>query len=206
MRWLRAAAVLLTVAGCAPPESASQRYERWLEAGSRAQVRAYESYLQSRDVAGIVPTAQLLRTGRRWRSCRVAEFSVPPRDSWPEIVATLVLVDELKKAGVLRAPQVASAWRDKAFNACEGGSTRSRHLRNNALDFDVVLTERDVERLCRYWRRHGDTLRFGLGFYSSTRIHVDTTGFRTWGYDYRRATSQCVRIEGARARGAQADR
>ena len=42
--------------------------------------------------------------------------------------------------------------------------------------------------------RHGAEHRFGLGFYSPTRIHVDTAGFRTWGRDYTRRTSLCRAI------------
>lgn len=35
-------------------------------------------------------------------------------------------------------------------------------------------------------------LAMGLGFYTPTKIHIDTSGYRTWGNDYRRGTSLCM--------------
>ncbi|WP_460734908.1 D-Ala-D-Ala carboxypeptidase family metallohydrolase [Lysobacter tyrosinilyticus] len=104
---------------------------------------------------------------------------------------TLQLVADLRATGILKDVVVASAWRSPSFNRCEGGSSASRHLTNNALDFDIRGTL-DVIGLCAYWRTHGAARKFGLGFYSPTEIHVDTSGFRTWGYDYHRATSLCT--------------
>lgn len=191
------AAALLVAAGAAGcSRSATDRYEYWLSAGPRDEVRAYETYLRSQGVDGILATRELLRTGRRWRPCRVDEFSVPPRELWPRMVATLVLVRDLQRRGLLRAPHVASGWRSESFNRCEGGSLRSRHLDNAAIDFDIEPADDDGERLCRFWRESGPHVKFGLGFYSSNRIHVDTAGFRTWGYDHHRSTSLCLRDAG----------
>jgi hypothetical protein len=88
------------------------------------------------------------------------------------------------------APVVASSFRTTAFNRCEGGSARSRHLANNALDFDLGADA--GQRLCDWWRRHGKTRGVGLGFYTPRRIHIDTAGFRTWGSDHTGKTSRCV--------------
>lgn len=134
---------------------------------------------------------QLLRSGRRWRRCAVDEFALPPPAAWPSMRPTLALVRDLTRAGVLVQPQVASGFRTSAFNRCEGGSSRSRHLTNNALDFELG-PRASVADLCRYWRTHGAARRFGLGFYGERQIHVDTSGFRTWGYDYTRRSSLCV--------------
>lgn len=103
--------------------------------------------------------------------------------------ATLALVRDLRAARVVVDPAVASSFRTSAFNRCEGGSAKSRHLANNALDFDLE-TAAD-RRLCAWWHAHGAKHRFGLGFYSPTRIHVDTAGFRTWGSDHTSRTSLC---------------
>lgn len=108
---------------------------------------------------------------------------------------TLKLTAELKAAGILTTAKVASAWRSATFNQCEGGSPGSRHLANNALDFDIAGQGIDVRVLCRYWRKHGAASRFGLGFYSPGKIHVDTSGFRTWGSNHHRDTSLCARYE-----------
>lgn len=193
MRFACCALVLLIPTACDPaPESDARRYARWLAAGPREQVANYQAYLRRHDVDQVVPMPQLLRSGRRWRRCNIEEFAVPPRKDWPTINATLVLVRDLKGAAILKQPQVVSAWRSEEFNRCEGGSPQSRHRRNNALDFVVADDDENVVRLCDYWRRHGAARRFGLGFYSTTRIHIDTSGFRTWGSDHRRGTSLCA--------------
>ena len=191
MRFAAGILLLFAAAGCAVPDSPQQRYERWLAQGHGAIVRDYENHLRAHRVDGVVPMPQLLRSGRYWRRCHSTEFAVPPRDAWPGIVPTLALVRELKDAGLLREARVASAWRNPGFNGCEGGSARSRHLHNNALDFDVALDEGARRRLCG---RSGADAKFGLGFYRPTKIHVDTSGFRTWGPSYRRASSLCLHL------------
>lgn len=180
----------LAVAACDSPPDTTQRYRQWLESGHGAQVAAYAAYLRGEDLERVLPMPDLLRSGRRWRRCQAEEFSVPPRAQWSEMKPTLELVAKLQAAGVLKGARVASAWRSSEFNHCEGGSSRSRHLGNNALDFDIARGI-DAEALCRYWRVHGISSRFGLGFYSPTAIHVDTSGFRTWGHDHHRGTSLC---------------
>jgi hypothetical protein len=192
MRLVAGALLCLAAAACAKPESSAMRYQRWLDAGHRDQVSAYEAYLRAGGLDRVVPMPELLRSGRRWQHCKASEFAVPPREEWQAMTATLQLVGRLRTAGILGRTQVVSAWRSPAFNRCEGGSSRSRHLRNNALDFDIAGGT-NVEALCAYWRRHGAGRRFGLGFYSPGRIHVDTSGFRTWGRNYRRDSSLCVR-------------
>jgi peptidase M15-like protein len=168
------------------------RYRRWLEGGAREQAAAYEAHLRASGLDRIIPIPELLRSGRRWKQCNADEFGLPPREYWSEIEPTLELVAELRAAKILADAHVASAWRNKAFNRCEGGSAHSRHLANNALDFDLGGDGADVDALCAYWRTHGAALHFGLGFYAPNRIHVDTSGFRTWGRDHHRGSSQCV--------------
>lgn len=183
----------LYITACsAPPESSASRYQRWLEAGNHDQASAYEAYLHAQGLDRVIPMPELLRSGRHWHECNTSEFAVPPRKEWGAMVPTLRLVGELETAGVLAHAEVASAWRSPVFNRCEGGSSESRHLSNNALDFDIV-NGISVSALCAYWHENGARRRFGLGFYSSGKIHVDTSGFRTWGYDHHGGTSLCVR-------------
>jgi hypothetical protein len=180
----------LAVAACDSHPDTTQRYRQWLESGHGTQVAAYAAYLRSEDLERVLPMPELLRSGRRWRRCHAEEFLVPLRAQWSAMRPTLKLVAELQAAGVLEGARVASGWRSSGFNDCEGGSSRSRHLGNNALDFDIAGGT-DVAALCGYWRLHGTTRSFGLGFYSPTAIHVDTSGFRTWGHDHHRGTSLC---------------
>jgi hypothetical protein len=191
LAWL----VLLAAVACQPaPEPAP--FERWLAAGHAPEVRRYGEHLAAAGVADVVPMPQLLRRGRRWRQCGGTAFAVPARERWDAIVPTLMLLRELRSQRLLPADRVVSAWRDPAFNTCEGGSPASRHLRNNALDIEFDAGPANTRRLCEFWRRHGARLGFGLGFYTPTKIHLDTAGFRTWGADHHRRTSLCAQPAG----------
>lgn len=178
--------------GCsvvAPPQS---RYAQWLEAGHRAEVERYAAYLRAERVHGIVPTPGLLRTSRRWRVCGHPEFAVPPASVQAHMPPTLRLVAQLHAAGLVDPALARSVYRDPAVNACAGGSTRSRHLENRAIDFDLPVRGDNVARLCAFWRTQGRAANMGLGFYTPTAIHVDTAGYRTWGTDFTRRSSLCT--------------
>lgn len=171
-------------------ESPETRFGAWVERGHREEVAAYHAFLKANGVVDALPLHQLLASGRRWKSCGHDAFSIPPRDQWPAMVPTLRLVDALKSEGYLQGAVAVSAYRDAVFNACEGGSTRSRHMANTALDFDSLATG-EQDRLCAWWKIHGKRHGFGLGFYGQDRIHVDTAGHRTWGHDYTGKSSPC---------------
>ena len=175
--------------GTKPPDEAA-RFDAWHRAGNAHAVAAYTAFLRRHEVDGVLSLPELLRSGRHWKRCRMSEFVVPPADAWPRIVPTLRVVRALQRERLLAGARAVSVFRGPALNRCEGGSRGSRHLIHNAIDFD--LTEgADIGELCRYWREHGKEMRFGLGFYDARRIHVDTSGFRTWGLDYTFRTSRC---------------
>lgn len=180
----------------APPRvanaSAAARFARW-QATNPGRVAEYLGYLQRQGVGEVLPPEQLLRLGRRWERCGGVEFSLPPRELWPRIVPTLKLLASLQSEGLLRDARVASAWRPQDYNRCEGGSQASRHLDNLALDLDLPNSQASrVQALCQRWRQIGPARHWGLGFYSPTRVHLDTAGFRSWGYDYRGKSSLCT--------------
>jgi Peptidase M15 len=172
-------------------QSPAVRFGQWRSAHA-SEVTAYLAYLDANNVGGVVPPDQLLRTGRRWRVCGGQEFDTPPRADWPHVVPTLRLLADLRRRGLLGDSTVASGFRTPDYNRCEGGSGASRHLSNRALDLDLVPPTGGVAALCRAWRREGAALDWGLGFYSSTQIHLDTAGFRTWGSDHHSGTSLCA--------------
>ena len=107
---------------------------------------------------------------------------------------TLRVVAQLQTMGIVTGANMRSGYRSPDVNECSGGSSRSRHVLNNALDFDLA-DDRYVTALCDFWRRQGPSLRMGLGFYTPTKIHIDTRAHRTWGSDHRRGTSLCVRVD-----------
>ncbi len=175
------------------PQAPEARYEAWLAAGHRPQAQAYADDLLKQGVADVVPMATLSRTSRRWRLCRHDEFATPPPALQRNMPPTLRVVAQLRDAGILDPALARSVYRDEAVNRCAGGSARSKHGENLAIDFDLASNPENVARLCTLWREHGPALDLGLGFYTPTAIHLDTAGFRTWGSDHRRGTSLCVR-------------
>ena len=71
-------------------------------------------------------------------------------------------------------------------------SPKSKHMQLNAIDFDIDATPESLENLCNAWKTLGPELKLGLGFYTPTRIHLDTQGFRSWGSDHTHKTSLCL--------------
>ena len=181
------AAVSCMLAAC-NGQSGTAPFETW-RAVHQPEMNAYAAFLRTHDVANVVPMHRLLRAGRRWKTCRASEFEVPPRNAWPSMPDTLRALRAMQSAAVIAKPTVTSAFRTPGFNRREGGSARSKHLTNNALDPDLGA-DADA-RLCAWWRKFGPEHRLGLGFYTPTRIHIDTSGFRTWGRDHTHRTSLC---------------
>ncbi|SDY43898.1 Peptidase M15 [Lysobacter sp. yr284] len=184
-------AAALLLAGCAA-DTPEQRFARWRGDGRDEAVRAYTDYLARQGVAAAAPLSQQLRSGRNWRGCGADEFALPPRASWPQSVASLRLLAELRAAGLIDGARIVSGYRAPDFNRCEGGSRQSRHMAGGAYDLELAA-DTDGARLCAFWRRRGPATGFGLGFYDRRRLHVDTAGLRTWGGDYTRKTSPCLR-------------
>ncbi|WP_242108596.1 D-Ala-D-Ala carboxypeptidase family metallohydrolase [Luteimonas aquatica] len=182
--------LLLAACGAFSP-SPAERYARWRESDAAAATDDYLAYLRQAGVADVLPPAQLLRSGRAWWRCGASEFAVPPRAAWPRMIPTLRLVRALRQQGLLDGAEVGSAYRGATLNRCEGGSTRSQHLRNAALDFDLPADPSRIARLCAHWRKAGASSGFGLGLYDNRHVHVDSAGYRTWGSDYRRRSSPC---------------
>jgi hypothetical protein len=184
-------AILLATACTRTPPDAAQRYDDWRQGAGAEGLIAYERMLTDAGVGDVVPTHALLRSSRRWRTCQAPEFLLPPSDRAAAIVPTLRVVAQLQALGIVEGSNVRSGYRSAALNHCSGGSARSRHLLNNALDFDLADGSQ-ASALCEFWRTRGPSLAMGLGFYTPTRIHIDTSGHRTWGNNHRRGTSLCA--------------
>lgn len=162
-------------------------YRNWFSASPAhgVAVRAFNAYLATYRVAGIVPTWQLLRTATSWQRCGGAPFEVPPVGEWPNIVQTLRYVNDYVVPAVGPVEPV-SAYRNPALNVCAGGAAESAHKHYSAIDLVPLRpTSREelMRTLCRAHARRGDDYQVGLGFYAFLRFHVDTTRFRRWGTD-----------------------
>lgn len=157
--------------------------QHWLSVPDHAtELTAFDTWLFTQGVGGIVPTTDLWRQGTDWRALAQPPFAVPPRDLWPGIVPTLVVLrDEV--IPLVGPVEVVSGFRTFRYNQLAGGAPGSRHRWFEALDvLPRAPWPRRVlhHRLVGWWRTDGPGAQVGLGLYEHTRFHVDTWRHRTW--------------------------
>jgi hypothetical protein len=162
-------------------------YRSWYLAAPwrSAQVKSFNDYLLSYQVAGIVPTWQLLRTATSWQKCGGQPFEVPPTEEWPHIVQTLRYVHDYVIPAVGPVEPV-SGYRNPILNQCAGGAPESAHKHYSAIDLVPLrptTREQLMRTLCNAHSLHGNEYSTGLGFYAYLRFHVDSTKFRRWNMD-----------------------
>lgn len=180
------------------PNQSRADYLAWLARSpqNRQNVRAFGTFLEAREVEGVLPTWQLVRTSSSWQECSAQPFEVAPVQQWKNIVNTLAFVREEVVPAVGKL-EVLSAYRNERLNSCSGGRPGSAHRMFFAMDLvprgEITRSEL-IDTLCRIHRREGRDYRTGLGFYSGIRFHVDSSGFRKWGADGRGSSSPCNRI------------
>ena len=167
-------------------------YRSWYLAAPwrAAQVKSFNDYLVTYEVAGIVPTWQLLRTATSWQKCGGQPFEVPPTTEWPHIVQTLRYIHDyvIPAVGPVEA---VSGYRNPVLNRCAGGAPESAHKHYSAIDLvplRPIMREALMQDLCTLHARSGLPYGVGLGFYAYLRFHVDTTKYRRWGTDPNVAT------------------
>jgi uncharacterized protein YcbK (DUF882 family) len=178
-------------------------FAQWRRGVVADDLAALSRFLADRQVADVLPLADILRSDARWRRCKAQPFAMPPRAQWDNMARTLRFLrdDLVPVTGPLR---VVSGYRDAVANRCFKGAKASRHLTFAALDLEPVG---DIDRaalvalLCSLHKRTGARNAVGLGIYDGTRFHIDTAGFRHWGRDYRSASSPCRRLSKSAASG-----
>lgn len=162
-------------------------YRSWYMAlpARATQVKAFNDYLATYEVSGVVPTWQLFRTATSWERCRAQPFEVPPTSEWPHIVQTLRYVRDYVIPAVGPVEPV-SAYRNPTLNLCAGGAPESAHKHYSAIDLVPLRpTTREIlmRTLCSMHGDRGPDYGVGLGFYAFLRFHVDTTKYRRWNMD-----------------------
>jgi hypothetical protein len=172
-------------------------YRSWyLAVPARAgQVKAFNDYLASANVAGILPTWQLLRTASSWKDCNSQPFEVPPSEEWPHMVQTLRYIRDYV-IPVIGPVEPVSAYRNPVLNVCAGGAPESAHKLDSAVDLvplRPITREVLMRTMCGIHSAHGAAYNAGLGFYAYLRFHIDSTKFRRWNMDPAVA-SQCPPI------------
>ena len=162
-------------------------YRSWYLAAPwrAAQVKSFNDYLASNQVAGILPTWTLLRTATSWQECGGQPFEVPPSTEWPHMVQTLRYVRDyvIPAVGPVEA---VSVYRNPQLNQCAGGAPESAHKEDSAIDMVPLRpTTREalMRTLCGMHSEHGAAYNAGLGFYAYLRFHVDSTKYRRWNMD-----------------------
>ena len=177
-------------------------FNAWLNSNSyRAQqVAEYQRYLiTSVGAQNVPPLSQLLTTARSWNKCGHEPYQLPPQELWANIVPTLRLYSELKHQGVLPiSSEIRSVYRSPDLNSCAGGANNSKHTNGSAIDIWVPEYENNIWRLsimqdslCQFWQYQGEAHNFGLGLYSTGAIHLDTDGYRKWGFNHASSSSAC---------------
>lgn len=149
------------------------------------QVKAFNDYLASAQVAGIVPTWQLLRTATAWKECGAQPFEVPPTSEWPHMIQTLRYVRD-HVIPVVGPVEPVSVYRNPVLNVCAGGAPESAHKEDSAIDMvplQPITREALIKTLCDAHTQHGAPYGAGLGFYAFLRFHVDSIKFRRWNMD-----------------------
>ena len=162
-------------------------YRSWYMAAPwrAAQVKAFNDYLVTNQVGGILPTWQLLRTATSWKDCGQQPFEVPPAEEWPHMVQTLRYIHDYVVPAVGPVEPV-SVYRNPVLNVCAGGAPESAHKLDSAIDL-VPLRPTDritmMRTLCGVHSEHGAAYNTGLGFYAYLRFHIDSTKYRRWNMD-----------------------
>lgn len=160
-------------------------YRAWVTANPwrPVYVKAFNTYLVTYGVGGVVPTWQLLRTASEWRRCGAEPFEVPPTTAWPNIVAALRYVGAYVEPRIGQVEAV-SVYRNPALNGCAGGAQESTHKTMGAVDM-VPLTpitrEALMTKLCTIHQSTGAPFLIGLGLYKGLRFHIDARKYREWG-------------------------
>jgi hypothetical protein len=162
-------------------------YRSWYLAAPwrAAQVKSFNDYLAAYQVAGILPTWELLRTATSWQACGGQPFELPPTGEWPHIVQTLRYVRDYVVPAIGPVEPV-SGYRNPVLNTCSGGAPESAHKHYSAIDMvplRPISREAMMRSLCAVHSEHGAAYNAGLGFYAFMRFHVDSTKFRRWNMD-----------------------
>jgi uncharacterized protein YcbK (DUF882 family) len=154
-------------------------------------VLQFHAHLQSNELHEVVELPELLKSASSWERCQAEPYAIPPQSQWPAVLSVLKLVRELRGRGVLGRFVVHSGYRGAELNVCADGAERSAHLRSFAIDLTPLDSEDPTDKLCAFWREHGREWRMGFSRYRSGRLHIDTSGYRTWGTDHTGKSAVC---------------
>lgn len=145
----------------------------------------YRQIINEFERAGVtheLPLYLVLLQGTNWRLNGKSAFTIPKKESWPNMINTLIFIEQhlMPELGLL-VP--VSGDRTVEYNIISGGAKRSRHLQFCALDLVPVKKYSRQElhkKLKAIHRKYGPKFNIGLGLYSGVRFHIDSCGYRSW--------------------------
>jgi len=112
---------------------------------------------------------------------------LPPRDLWPNLVPTLALLRYLMAVSGVSF-QIHSVYRSSFVNSHSGGAAASAHMDCSGIDITPNTQPQKAIWLAKHiWYQKGASIKMGLGFYTSTRFHIDARAphhpqKRRWGW------------------------
>ncbi|AOA57397.1 DUF882 domain-containing protein [Acinetobacter larvae] len=180
------------------------QFEHWKKQQDPKLLNDYQAYV-SKSLQHSVTLLDLTYTAHRMpMQCETLRFSLPPQQYWPNIIASIQLVERMKAEGIFANYKIISTYRNDQSNECVRGAKNSKHKINNAVDFKMLNSQLQPyseveykqieEKICQFWKASGEALKMGLGIYPKHNIHIDTSGFRAWGQDYGRNSVPCETI------------
>ena len=173
------------------------QFQAWLKTQPTQQIQAYQQLLSTRLEHPPSLFELTYNSHPAPKDCLYQPFALPPEKLWANIIPPLKLLEGLSNTQVITPYHVSSTYRDPTANTCIRGAKASKHLSNTAIDFQLEDSSASnihmvEQRLCSYWKQQGRHQEMGLGIYGRGRFHIDLQGYRTWGKDYKRASSACV--------------
>ncbi|WP_226648884.1 hypothetical protein [Microbulbifer variabilis] len=163
--------------------ASEESFESFLRnSDNRARVQALTDYLQSQGIGEVTAVSDLLRQGSEWMELEKPPFSLPPQGQWPNIVATLKLLQE-QIVPLIGPVAVVTGFRNDSYNRELEHTDKSRHRAFCALDLiptSHISHGELVEELQALHARLGPESNFGLGLGEGLLFHIDTCGYRSW--------------------------
>jgi len=184
---------MMLLGSCSIMQPEQHSYESWSER-HQDEVENLAAFLNDQGLVHVLPMPQLLRSASDWQRCAAEPFAVPPQQQWASVASVLRLLQQLQLSGVVGSVDVYSGYRNPQLNACADGAVASAHTRSFALDFKSLAAGDPTAALCDFWREKGKAWNMGFSRYTSGRIHIDTAGYRTWGYDQTGKSAVCPRV------------
>lgn len=178
-----------------------KEFEQWLAQQDKQKIQAYQQYLAKH--LKHPPSLFELSYNKhvKKQECLQERFSMVPQDKWKNIVAALKLIEKLQQQGLIENYKITSIYRSPSANQCIKAASKSKHLNNYAVDFQVLDKNGNLyasddlhisKQLCQFWKTKGAALKMGLGTYVQHQFHIDVQGYRTWGSSYSRDSSACL--------------